>query len=175
MVEQLLRSDNIIASNWIRCVECNQETNLNNDLQTCVIQCTQYQNCSTSECLQKKFQEPHPRRRCTQCNGELERIFRFDVVPKILVFSVQDVDIIISKKISFKDGDERVTFSLKGIVYFGDFHYTSRVCSGNSVWFHDGMTTGKECTYEKKLSDFTDFELTKCQNKTVSQIIYAGK
>jgi len=38
MIEQLLRSDNIIASNWIQCVECNQETNLNNDLQTCVIQ-----------------------------------------------------------------------------------------------------------------------------------------
>ena len=175
MVEDLLRSDNIIASNWIRCVECNRETNLNNDLQTCVIQCTQYKNCSTSECLQKKFQERHPRRRCTECNGELERIFRFDVIPKILVFSVQDADITISKKISFKDGDERVTFSLKGIVYFGDFHYTSRVCSGNSVWFHDGMTTGKECAYEKKLSDFTDFELTTCQNKIVSQVIYAQK
>jgi len=175
MIEQLLRSDNIIASNWIQCVECNQETNLNNDLQTCVIQCTQYQNYSTSECLQKKFQERHPRRRCTQCNGELDKIFRFDVIPKILVFSVQNADIKISKKISFKDGDGRVTFLLKGIVYFGDFHYTSRVCSGNSVWFHDGMTTGKQCTYEKKLGDFTDSELTTCQNKTVSQVIYAQK
>ena len=38
-----------------------------------------------------------------------------------------------------------------------------------------GMTAGKQCTYEKKLSDFTDFELTTCQDKTVSQVIYTQK
>ena len=83
MIEQLLRSDNIIASDWIQCMECNQETNLTNYLKTCVIQ---YQNYSTSECWQKKFQEHHPRRGCTQCNGELDNNFRFDVIPKFLVF-----------------------------------------------------------------------------------------
>jgi hypothetical protein len=59
MSEQLLRSDNIIASNWTLCGNCGHEDNLNRDLQTCVLQCPDQGICiTTSACLQKQFQEP---------------------------------------------------------------------------------------------------------------------
>jgi hypothetical protein len=173
MIEQLLRSDNIIASAWLQCVSCKDETNLNNDLQTCVIQCNNDRDCTTSHCLQQRFQHRHPRRRCTQCHGEVNKIMRFNVVPKVLVFDLQSASVVVSRKICFCDGDTRVVFGLMGVVYFGDFHYTARVCIRNSVWFHDGIGTGKNCVYEKELSEFTDSELSTCRDKILSLAIYA--
>src|SRR5882762_3706944 len=63
---------------------------------------------------------------------------------------------------------------LKGIVYAGDFHYTSRVCANGLVWFHDGMVTGRSCTYEGKLNVFTDSDLSVCNGKT-SSLLYMLK
>jgi hypothetical protein len=175
LAKQLLRSDNVIASAWQQCIECENESNLHNDLQTCVIQCDYDHDCTTSVCLQRRFRERHPRRRCAQCDGEIDNIMRFDVLPKILVLAVSDASVRVSKKISFHDDGSVVVFGLKGIVYFGDFHYTARVCTGGSVWFHDGIVTGRGCTYEKKLSEFTDAELSTCNGKTTSLVIYAQK
>jgi hypothetical protein len=173
--EQLLRSDNVIASTWLRCMDCGEENNLNKDLQTCVIQCSEDRDCTTSECLQRRFRDRHPRRRCDLCGGEIDKITRFDVIPKILVFSVSDSSVRVSKKISFHDGDSIIVFGLKGVVYFGDFHYTARICTNKKVWFHDGMVTGGECTYEKMLTEFTDSELSTCNGKTSTLVIYAQK
>ena len=172
MSEQLLRSDNIIASNWICCVECGHEYNLNKDLQTCVLQCYD-QGITTSACLQKRFQEHFPRRKCVHCGGALNKIMRFDVMPKVLVFSISQGSIEVSKKLSFRDGDSLVVFGLKGVVYHGDFHYTARVCTDGSVWFHDGMVSGRECTYEKKLTEFTGLELSTCEAKSATLVLYA--
>jgi len=175
MAEQLLRSDNVIASSWLRCVDCKEENNRDVDLQTCVIQCPNASNCTIAMCLQKKFIDRHPRRRCTHCNGEIDQITRFETVPKVLIFAVGDASIKVSKKISFSDGESRLVFGLKGIVYAGDFHYTSRICANGVVWFHDGMVTGRSCTYEGKLNAFTDSDLSVCNGKTSSLIIYAQK
>jgi hypothetical protein len=173
MVEQLLRSDNIIASNWLRCVDCEDENNRANDLQTCVIQCSDAADCTTATCLQKKFVDRHPTRRCTQCCGELDRITRFEIIPKILVFAVNHESVRVSKKMRFRDGDSSVVFTLKGVVYTGDFHYTSRIFINGNVWFHDGMVTGRKCKYEGKLSAFTDADLSVCNGKTLSLVVYA--
>jgi hypothetical protein len=172
MTEQLLRSDNIIASNWLYCVECNDESDLHDDLQTCVIQCTRDNNCTISTCLKRKFKDRHSDK-CIQCDGEMDRIMRFDIIPPILVFSVADSSVSVSKKISIREGDSMKIFYLKGIVYFGDFHYTARVLTKRAVWFHDGIVTGRRCKYEKKLSEFTDVELSTCQGKVLSLVFYA--
>jgi hypothetical protein len=172
MIEKLLRSDNIIASTWVRCIDCNHENNLNKDLQTCVIQCHE-QETTTSACLQKRFQDNYTRGRCEHCEGALNQIMRFDTIPKVLAFSVSECSIQVSKKISFYNGDSLMVFGLKGIVYHGDFHYTARVCTSGSVWFHDGMVSGRKCVYEKKLTEFTNSELSTCDGKMASLVIYA--
>jgi hypothetical protein len=103
----------------------------------------------------------------------MEKIMHFDVIPKVLVFCVQNDLVVVSKKISFHNGDTRVVFSLKGAIYFGDFHFTTCVFAEGSVWFHDGMTTGRGCTYEKKLSEFTDSELSTCNGKHLTLVMYS--
>jgi hypothetical protein len=101
LAEQLLRSDRIIASSWLKCINCAEETNRDVDLQTCVIQCTGDLSCTTSVYLQKKFLERHPRRRCGHCDGEVDQITRFEVVPKVLIFANNGASIKASKKIAF--------------------------------------------------------------------------
>ena len=54
------------------------------------------------------------------------------------------------------DEESCLVFGLKGIVYAGDFYYTSQICADGSVWFHDCMVTGKTCKYEGKLSTFSN-------------------
>ena len=175
VTEHLLRSDNIIASAWLMCVDCKHKTNMEDDLQTCVIQCPDDRDCTTSQCLQQKLQHRHLRRRCTNCGGEVDKIMHFNNIPKVLVFSIQNPSIKASRKICFRDNEATVVFGLGGIVYFGDFHYTARIFARGSVWFHDGMSTGKNCTYEKELSDFIDVELSECRGKTLSLVMYSQK
>ena len=173
MAQNLLRSDNVIASHWFHCVDCDVESNVNDDLQTCVIECNADRDCTISACLQRKFKDRHPRMKCDHCHGDVDVIMSFDDVPKILAFSSLDPSIQVSKKIHFHDGDSDVVFVLKGIVYHGGFHYTSRVIVDNSVWFHDGMVTGRECEYEKLLDEYGDNELSTCHGKSMSMVFYA--
>jgi len=60
MAQSLLRSDYVIAHQWLRCVDCSIENNVNDDLQTCVIQCPTDRYCTISMCLQRKFKDRHP-------------------------------------------------------------------------------------------------------------------
>ena len=172
MSEQLLRSDNIIASSWIHCTNCGHEYNLNRDLQTCVLQCPD-QNSTTSACLQKHFQEHYPRRKCEHCDDNLNKVMRFGVIPEVLVFSISEPSIQVSKKVSFHNNGSLVVFGLKGVVYHGDFHYTARIFTGGSVWFHDGMVSGRECIFEKRLTEFTGSELSICNGKSATLVLYA--
>lgn len=105
----------------------------------------------------------------------MDKIMHFNNIPKVLVFSIQNPSIKASRKICFRDNEATVVFGLGGIVYFGDFHYTARIFVRGSVWFHDGMSTGKNCMYEKELSDFTDVELSECRGKTLSLVMYFQK
>ncbi|KAF8871244.1 hypothetical protein BD779DRAFT_1430539, partial [Infundibulicybe gibba] len=44
-------------------------------------------------------------------------------------------------------------YKLKGIIYYGNNHFTARVISPlDRVWFHDGMETGPAMEYEGTLS-----------------------
>jgi len=173
MTENLLRSDNIIASTWIRCMDCNDESSLHDDLQTCVIQCISDCDCTTSTCLQKRFKDHYPRKKCVRCNGGTDKIMQFNVVLKILVFSVANPSVQVSKRIGFRDGESVVVFTLKGIVYFGDFHYTAWIFTHGSVWYNDGMVSGRASTYEKQICEFTDQELSTCNGKTLALVFYA--
>jgi len=64
----------------------------------------------------------------------IDKVMRFDVIPKVLVFLYRTIHPV-SKKDKFRDMVPCVVFGLKGVVYYGDFHYTARICTGGSVWF----------------------------------------
>jgi len=63
---------------------------------------------------------------------------------------------------------------LHGIVYFGNFHFTSHIIdSEENVWFHDGMVTGKTSAGSAnngKLYEYTTESMKTCKGKNA--VIY---
>ena len=66
-----------------------------------------------------------------------------------------------------------VVCNLKGIVYFGDFHYTSHICEEKHVCFNDGIVTEQKSRYEKPLVEFDGTGLSTCDDRRTSLIVYA--
>ncbi|KDR64980.1 hypothetical protein GALMADRAFT_82448, partial [Galerina marginata CBS 339.88] len=62
--------------------------------------------------------------------------------------------------------------SLKGIIYSGSNHFTSRFIVNNEIWYHDGIATGAKCIKEGQLEDFEGDLLFKCKKKEAVVVIY---
>jgi len=65
----------------------------------------------------------------------------------------------IQNKLSFRTSadSDKTDYSLKGIIYHGQYHFTSRLIdNAGGIWYHDGMTSGRECVYEGKWKDIQD-------------------
>ena len=109
-------------------------------------------------------------RTCTECKGEMQKNTYVDVAPKLLILHLPYTDIKINRKMKF--GGE--TMLLRGIVYYRNYHYTSRVIDveGN-VWFHDGMTTGSGLRSQGSATKMKPKAFSKCDRKSVALLVYA--
>jgi hypothetical protein len=173
LVNQMFRSDHAIASYIHKCTICGSETEAQRDLQTCVLECNQLFEGTVSEYLKQVMSDRIPLK-CTQCHGELDKITRFHKTPKLLIFSVNNSSLSIQKKFRFISGDDNIVYRLKGVAYFGEFHFTSRIFRPDkSVWFHDGITTGRQCKSEGRMGTFSNNKLMECNGKTATHFLYA--
>ena len=51
---------------------------------------------------------------------------------------------------------------IKGIIYLGDEHFTSRLIDKEgTVWYHDGITTKSRCLAEININHLTDIRWLK--------------
>ncbi len=49
------------------------------------------------------------------------------------------------------------TFKLKGLIYFGGFHFTSQfIDKNNGVWYHDGVETDQTCQFQGQLNNLSN-------------------
>jgi hypothetical protein len=77
-------------------------------------------------------------------------------------------------KIKCIDGDQRSVLKLKGLIYFGGFHFTCRIISEDDVmWFHDGMVTGSDTVLDGKLDEMSYEQLHTCRGKKLEIAVYA--
>jgi hypothetical protein len=91
-----------------------------------------------------------------------------------LAFEINSRNIKVSKTLKFVQDDETAVLDIKGLIYHGDFHFTSCIIENDgSVWFHDGMTTGNSCENEGDFDKFTSRELLKCNGKVLVLVLYA--
>ena len=93
----------------------------------------------------------------------------------MLFIVLNDSNVTITKKLKLKvNALEDTTYYLKGIVYHGNFHFNSRIISSEKlVWFHDGRTTGRNCTKENHLSDCDSNALMKRTNYKACLLVYS--
>ena len=53
--------------------------------------------------------------------------------------------------------NEEFKYELRGIVYYGNSHFTSHVVTNNGmIWFHDGIATCQSLLYEGTIQNFAD-------------------
>jgi hypothetical protein len=124
-----------------------------------------------------KYWHDEPSGSCVKCKSPQQLARHYNKTPRLLIFSLDATDINISKTIKVKDASGKLTtLCLRGIVYLGGFHFTSRIVSPNKdVWYHDGMETKQKCIKDGNLSDYTGKRLLSCRNRKASAVIYAKK
>ncbi|KAA1479679.1 hypothetical protein DENSPDRAFT_743690, partial [Dentipellis sp. KUC8613] len=67
--------------------------------------------------------------------------------------------------------ERKASYKLKGIIYLGQNHFTSRIIGKKGeVWYHDGMTTKEKCIYEGQLTTMSDIH--HARGRTACMIIY---
>jgi hypothetical protein len=112
--------------------------------------------------------------KCPDCRSALKQPIFFNEPPSILIFDTQSSTIKLNKKIKFDCDNQITTLKLRGIVYYGNFHFTARIISPDDiVWYHDGMTTGCMTEREGKLNDIAYDALLNCRGKKLALAIYA--
>jgi hypothetical protein len=70
---------------------------------------------------------------CPDCSNGLEQPIFFKETPNILAFGIAHPDIKVSSKIKYVNGDQRTVLKLRGLIYFGDIHFTSRIISDDGT------------------------------------------
>ena len=127
---------------------------------------------STSQVLhtvmnQHQLLASHP-----NCHGTSDYGF---VAPKLLVFNIPEHRGILDREINMKGINGRNTIlKLRGIIYHGNFHFTSRIIANDSkIWYHDGIATGSNAIMDGNMGNKTNSNLTKCKGKVIALVIYA--
>ena len=99
---------------------------------------------STCKWLRSLRHETHEK--CPHCFAAMVQPINFKSTPSVLVFEINSRNIKVSKTLKFEHGGETVVLDVRGLIYHGDFHFTSCIIGNDGmVWYHDGMTTGSSC------------------------------
>jgi hypothetical protein len=94
--------------------------------------------------------------------------------PSVLMFYIDSKHLIFNEYISFGFRGSIVKMQLRGIIYGGGAHFTSRIVDRQStLWFDDGMTTGRWCAKEKPMANLkSPLDLQTCKGKNAVAVLY---
>lgn len=119
---------------------------------------------------------------CHTCTGCLEststtctmyRQSQFTHVLPLIGLDFSNKKIQIDHSFTIMVDAHNVNYTLCGVMYYGDSHFTSQVIQPNGmVWFHDGYTNGKSMRYDGTLDSLNDNGLTLCRSKMAVAAIY---
>jgi hypothetical protein len=116
------------------------------------------------------------RRACPNCRHFLQQHLFFKSAPSVLVLEYPFRNIITSHSLEFDTGNGKKTLNLRGIVYHGQHHFTSRIVSSNKqLWYHDGITTGNMCINDGLLAGISDDGLRQCRERDLVLAVYAAQ
>lgn len=90
-------------------------------------------------------------------------------VPLFIAYSVFDISVQVTLSIKLYQNN----FKLIGIIYFGNFHFTSRIIdySGN-IWFNDSLETGQQCKWKDNINCVDPALLSKNKGRKIAMVIY---
>ncbi|KAK7026925.1 hypothetical protein R3P38DRAFT_2527174 [Favolaschia claudopus] len=95
--------------------------------------------------------------KCGVCGSGLVVVNTTMSAPPLMIFELATADIRISSKVQLLSNNQTVSYSLRGAVYSGGKHFTCRVIdSDGSVWYNDGIETGRRSLFEGLMSELPD-------------------
>jgi len=172
LATELFRVDSMVSSSQNSCTGCEYAENPVDDRLGYVVHADGITTNSTMEWVNSMCLKT--RRACPQCRSTMNQIFFYKDVPSVLVLEYPFQNIVTSHRLEFRSDTRMNTLVLRGIVYHGDNHFTSRIVSlDNQVWYHDGMTTGRLCASDGLLNDLCDNDLRMCREKNLVLAVYA--
>jgi hypothetical protein len=102
--------------------------------------------------------------------------YAFSAIPPMLALDFEGLETSISPVINVYDNCGRCSshsLHLKGITYYADGHYTSRIIyNQDQVWFHDGILTGQSMLYDGAITTFNNIQLSICRGKKAIAAVY---
>jgi len=174
LTEKMLHNDHSNASTQLQCTNCDFVDNAINDRLTSVIHGIPHISTTTRDQLQTTLVS-NSRVVCPECISPLKNVLTFLYFPKLLFFSIGgNHEISISKTINVRTGTGLKKSNLRGIVYHGGFHFTSRIIKDDgNVWFHGQL--GRDGIMEKHVQDFNEMELRNCNERVACLVLYTQK
>ncbi|KAJ7218914.1 hypothetical protein C8J57DRAFT_1095413, partial [Mycena rebaudengoi] len=92
-------------------------------------------------------------------------------VPDVLCLSITSKQVQLDPVLRFNCNGRTVVTKLRGIIYHGDEHFTSRIFSADGdIWFHDGITTRSSTRFEVNLKNdnLTSFHTYRRKDATLA-------
>ncbi|KAJ7678833.1 hypothetical protein B0H14DRAFT_2423129, partial [Mycena olivaceomarginata] len=85
-------------------------------------------------------------------------------VPPVMMISITHQKSPFDRVLQYDCAGNLVGVRLRGIIYGGNGHFTCRyIDAAGTVWFHDGVITGRQCRREGNICDLRNpFELYSC-------------
>jgi len=172
LAEKLMKTLYPLTVSYLQCEDCGNRVYLNTNRSSFVMNCSGTFTGDVSTCFQSIIYSSR-RQPCVHCNGQVNEIMVFHESPSFLIFTINNNKTIINKKLKWKNQNNSVTYRLRGLVYYGDFHFTCRIITQDSrIWFHDGIETRETCQYEGNLDEFHTSDLLTCGGRKSRLAVY---
>jgi hypothetical protein len=172
LAHELFKTSQLIAYSQKICIKCNNQQAEIEDRLGYVLDLGLSTGSSTSQWLRQLHHNTNER--CSECWSQIIQPISYDTSPNLLIFNCANANMKISHKIIYDEEDHSIDLQLRGIIYHGGFHFTSRIISQTGkVWYHDGMETGQDCVAGEHLEQWLDNELKECKNRRSALAIYA--
>jgi hypothetical protein len=168
----MLKSNRVVTMSQAMCSECDYaETEVDDNLGY-TLTAGHSTPKSTLTWISELNLETH--QECPNCLSAMIRPVFYDQPPELLVFEYPEYNIKTNHKLRYVIDGKSTVLYLRGIVYHGAFHFTSRIISSEGdIWFNDGRTTGKTSEEDGHLSHTSDSRLRTCRERDLVLAIYA--
>ncbi|TFK45358.1 hypothetical protein OE88DRAFT_1640016 [Heliocybe sulcata] len=106
------------------------------------------------------------------CGQNVQTITALRKTPRFFAFSIARSNLALTRSLTLTVSKKR-RLTLRGIVYFGEFHFTCRfITKSRDVYFNDGAQTGRQCILEGNLDNMDIYNLLTCRGKSASLALY---
>ncbi len=119
----------------------------------------------------KSLRIPTP---CSECQRYLVISKTFHIMPTILILHLGMQQMIISQTIVIQLDSGTHTYILKGMMYYGSYHFTSQfVDKNNGVWYHDGASPAHQiCEFQGPLQNMNNNAILHVRKRQLLTAIY---